>query len=72
MKQISTFLFLPILLFLSISVQAQVREISGKVTVAEDGSSLPGVSVRVKGTSTPDTIDSQLSIQHIKNLVIIL
>jgi TonB-linked SusC/RagA family outer membrane protein len=52
MKQISTFLFLPILLFLSISVQAQVREISGKVTIAEDGSSLPGVSVRVKGTST--------------------
>ena len=50
MKQISTFLFLPILLFLTISVQAQVREISGKVTIAEDGSSLPGVSVRVKGT----------------------
>ena len=40
------------MLFLSISVQAQVREISGKVTIAEDGSSLPGVSVRVKGTST--------------------
>ncbi len=55
MKQISTFLFLPILLFLTISVQAQVKEISGKVTIAEDGSSLPGVSVRVKGTSTGTT-----------------
>jgi TonB-linked SusC/RagA family outer membrane protein len=55
MKQISTLFFLPILLFLAIGVQAQVREISGKVTIAEDGSSLPGVSVRVKGTSTGTT-----------------
>jgi hypothetical protein len=55
MKQISTLLFLPILLFLTISVNAQVREINGKVTISEDGSSLPGVSVRVKGTSIGTT-----------------
>ncbi len=55
MKKISTLLFLPILLFLTISVSAQVREISGKVTIAEDASSLPGVSVRVKGTSIGTT-----------------
>ena len=33
------------------SVVAQDRKITGKVTAAEDGSALPGVSVVVKGTS---------------------
>ncbi len=33
------------------SVFAQTKEISGKVTSAEDGSSIPGVSVSVKGTT---------------------
>ncbi len=33
------------------SVMAQDRKITGKVTSAEDGSALPGVSVVVKGTS---------------------
>ncbi|WP_291401809.1 carboxypeptidase-like regulatory domain-containing protein [Daejeonella sp.] len=49
--------FLPILLFLTLSVSAQVREIKGTVTAAEDGSTLPGVSIRVKGTSTGATTD---------------
>jgi TonB-linked SusC/RagA family outer membrane protein len=50
--------FLPILLLLSLSLNAQVKEIKGKVTIAQDGSTLPGVSVRVKGTSTGATTDS--------------
>ena len=33
------------------SVLAQTREISGTVTSADDGSSIPGVSVSVKGTT---------------------
>lgn len=33
------------------SILAQTREITGTVTSAEDGSSLPGVSVSVKGTT---------------------
>ena len=57
MKKIST-LFLLVLLATIFAANAQVRDISGKVTVAEDGSSLPGVSVRLKGTSTGATTDA--------------
>ncbi|SKB39057.1 SusC/RagA family TonB-linked outer membrane protein [Daejeonella lutea] len=57
MKKIST-LFLPILLFIAFAANAQVRDISGKVTVAEDGSTLPGVSVRLKGTTAGATTDA--------------
>lgn len=56
MKKIKLF-FLPILLFLAVSASAQVREVKGTVTSAEDGSTLPGVSIRVKGTSTGATTD---------------
>lgn len=38
------------MLFTGLSVSAQDRQISGKVTDASDGSGLPGVSVQVKGT----------------------
>ncbi|AKQ46752.1 TonB-dependent receptor [Rufibacter radiotolerans] len=37
---------------------AQQREISGKVTAADDGAGLPGVSVVVKGTSTGTSTDA--------------
>lgn len=57
MKKIST-LFLLLLLFTAFAANAQVRDISGKVTVAEDGSTLPGVSVRLKGTSAGATTDA--------------
>lgn len=43
-----------LLAFFAIGLQvlvAQTKEISGKVTSADDGSSLPGVSVSVKGTT---------------------
>jgi TonB-linked SusC/RagA family outer membrane protein len=45
-------LFLSFLILAALAVQGQVREVSGKVTVAEDGLTLPGVSVRLKGTSS--------------------
>lgn len=37
--------------------QAQERVISGKVTAAEDGSFLPGVNVKIKGSSTGTITD---------------
>ncbi|MEJ7779168.1 MAG: SusC/RagA family TonB-linked outer membrane protein [Daejeonella sp.] len=56
MKKISTFLF-TLILFIAFVANAQVRDISGKVTVDEDGSTLPGVSVRLKGSSAGATTD---------------
>lgn len=45
-------LFLLVCAFISIqAVNAQVRQVSGTVTSADDGSTIPGVSVFVKGTS---------------------
>ena len=47
-----------ILLFVGLqSVLAQSREVSGVVTSAEDGLSIPGVSVIVKGTTIGTTTD---------------
>jgi TonB-dependent starch-binding outer membrane protein SusC len=40
-----------LLIITSIGVMAQERTVSGKVTSAEDGSTLPGVNVVLKGTS---------------------
>lgn len=47
-------IFLAFLLFAGFTVQAQMQ-ISGKVTGAEDGLSIPGVSVVVKGNSSIGT-----------------
>ncbi len=44
-------------LLLSVQVWAQDSSISGKVTSAEDGSTLPGVNVIVKGTSQGTVTD---------------
>src|SRR6266705_1154644 len=38
---------------------AQTRTVSGKVTSAEDGTSLPGVNVVVKGTSNGTTTNAE-------------
>ncbi|RUT73217.1 carboxypeptidase-like regulatory domain-containing protein, partial [Ancylomarina longa] len=47
-----------ILFFIGLqSVLAQGREISGVVTSADDGLSIPGVSVIVKGTTIGTTTD---------------
>jgi hypothetical protein len=40
------------LFFLSVQVMAQQKAISGKVTSADDGKPLPGVSIKIKGTTT--------------------
>ena len=56
MKKIST-IFLSFLLFIATAVQAQVREVSGKVTDATSVS-LPGVLVKLNGTSTATSTDN--------------
>ncbi len=45
------FLSFIVVLFCSISIFAQDRKVSGKITAADDGSGLPGVTVQLKGTS---------------------
>jgi TonB-linked SusC/RagA family outer membrane protein len=52
------FLLMCFLLAFAISVWAQERTISGRVTSAEDGSALPGVNVMLKGTSTGTATDA--------------
>ncbi len=58
MRKIFTLLFLPFIFFLSLSVQAQVKTVNGKVTSSDDGLPMPGVGVKVKGTTT-STISDQ-------------
>lgn len=43
--------------FLSESLYAQLRPVRGKVTLASDGSTLPGVSILVQGSSIGTTTD---------------
>jgi TonB-linked SusC/RagA family outer membrane protein len=53
-------LFLALMIFIGMQVvQAQSRTITGTVTNAEDGSTIPGVSVVVKGTTFGTTSDLQ-------------
>ena len=52
-----TLLFLLISLWISFESVGQDRTISGKVTSAEDGSTLPGVNVVVKGTTNGTVTD---------------
>jgi TonB-dependent starch-binding outer membrane protein SusC len=50
---------LPVLLLcLSLSAFAQERKVSGKVTSADDGSSVPGVNILEKGTSNGTVTDA--------------
>ncbi len=52
-------LFAVILLFLcSISIQAQERTISGRLTSTEDGSPLPGINISIKGTNVGTSTDT--------------
>src|SRR5258708_30071466 len=39
------------------AVFAQTRQITGKVTSADDGSALPGVSIKIKGTTAGTQTD---------------
>jgi TonB-dependent starch-binding outer membrane protein SusC len=42
----------------SVNIFAQDRKVTGKVTAAEDGSGLPGVSVQLKGSNKGTTTDA--------------
>lgn len=57
MKQNLLKFFLSCLLLIGVAY-AQNRQVSGKVTAAEDGSALAGVSVAVQGTSTATQTDA--------------
>ena len=48
-----------VLLLISVSVSAQERSVSGRVTSTEDGSALPGVNVVIKGTTNGTVTDSE-------------
>ena len=48
-----------LLLLISLSVAAQERSVSGRVTSTEDGSALPGVNVVIKGTTNGTVTDSE-------------
>jgi TonB-linked SusC/RagA family outer membrane protein len=52
------FLLLSFSLAIAVSVWAQERTVSGRVTSAEDGTPLPGVNVVLKGTSTGTATDA--------------
>ncbi|MFD2513584.1 SusC/RagA family TonB-linked outer membrane protein [Pontibacter locisalis] len=59
MRNNFTFSLLLLLLFLATSLYAQdTNVVTGKVTGAEEGMPLPGVSVLVKGTTTGTTTDT--------------
>lgn len=47
-----------VLMLVTVSVWAQERTVSGRVTSKEDGTSLPGVNVVVKGTATGTVTDA--------------
>ena len=64
MKKIA--FFLSVLLFMgTLTASAQTRTITGRVTSGDDGSSIPGVSIVVKGTTlgTISNIDGNFTIQ---------
>jgi len=52
-----TILVILLTLFGYSAMFAQTRQITGRVTSADDGSTLPGVSVRIKGTTTGTQTD---------------
>ncbi|MBC5992239.1 SusC/RagA family TonB-linked outer membrane protein [Pontibacter cellulosilyticus] len=58
MRNNFTLIILLLLLYFSTSAIAQEIPVSGKVTGADQGSPLPGVSVLVKGTTTGTTTDA--------------
>ncbi|RZK82702.1 MAG: SusC/RagA family TonB-linked outer membrane protein [Pedobacter sp.] len=59
MRKTFTLLFLPFLLLVCTHLQAQVKTVSGKVTATSDGTPLPGVSVKLKGSTTGTTTNGQ-------------
>lgn len=58
MKRKFTLSILSLLLFW-VAATAQTKNVSGRVTASDDGNPLPGVNVKVKGTSTGATTDAK-------------
>ncbi|RZK49728.1 MAG: SusC/RagA family TonB-linked outer membrane protein [Pedobacter sp.] len=52
MRKVFTSLLLSFLFCFSLIVSAQVKTITGKVSSAEDGTNLPGVGIKIKGSQT--------------------
>lgn len=51
-KNFVALILMSLSLLISVSGYAQSRQVSGKVTSSDDGTPIPGVNVRVKGTNT--------------------
>ena len=58
MKKQLRFLFVLLILFVASDAMAQDRTVTGTVTAQEDGLPLPGVSVRVQGTTLGTVTDA--------------
>jgi TonB-linked SusC/RagA family outer membrane protein len=58
MKKILLLSIFSLMLTASFQLLAQERSVTGKVTSAEDGSGLPGVSIAMKGTTTGTVTDA--------------
>lgn len=58
-KKMAGWLWSLVLLFAALTVQAQTRQISGKVTDKTDGVALPGVTLTVKGTEISTSTDAE-------------
>src|SRR5690606_31550429 len=73
MKKLLPGFFCMCLLLLYHQAAAQMVSISGKVTNADDGVSLPGVSILIKGTTTGVTtdIEGQYSINAERGSVLV-
>lgn len=67
--------FFAMFFFFALSAFAQNKSVSGKVTDAKDGSTLPGVSIKAKGTAVGTTTDAngnfKLSIPASANTLVI-
>jgi iron complex outermembrane receptor protein len=67
-------LLLLALLFVTLATVAQDRVITGKITAADDGQSIPGANILVKGTNsgTTSNLDGQFSISVGNNAVLVV
>ncbi|WP_246474807.1 carboxypeptidase-like regulatory domain-containing protein [Pedobacter roseus] len=57
MRKIFTSLFFLCILLTGLTTLAQVKTITGKITSSDDGGPLPGVSIKIKGTTTGTSTD---------------
>ncbi len=57
MRKVLTTLLLILVMLINLPVLAQVKSITGKVTSAEDGTSLPGVGIKIKGSNNSVVAD---------------